>query len=129
MSVPGLLNLAAQDPAASYTILSSGRILTMTAALIGVVGVAFGWVALARPAGRFGTSTGTLGAKLTLAAGLASIAIGAVVVATADGGFGTGNGLAGAYVAILVGLIALGIGAKALTRARRTSGRAGKPIS
>ena len=75
--------------------------------------------ARARPAGRFGTRNGRLGATVALAGGLIGIALGGLVAATSDGGVGTGNGLGGAIVALVVGLIAVAVGGLALARSRR----------
>ena len=77
------------------------------AGLLGLTGVVIGGLALARPAGRFGISSGPRGAIIALAAGLIGIALGGLVVAISDAGIGTGNGRAGAYVALVMGLTAV----------------------
>ncbi|MEU4997954.1 DUF6223 family protein [Streptomyces sp. NPDC021622] len=112
--------------AADVYSMSAGRLGATTAAVLGLIGVVIGGLALARPAGRIGTGTGWLGAGAALAAGLTAVALGGLVTATADGGLGTGNGLGGAVVALVVGLIAIVIGGLALARARRTAS-AGRP--
>jgi hypothetical protein len=118
---------AAPAAAAAYD-LSSGRLGAMVAAVLGLVGVVLGGLALARPAGRFGTGKGRLGAGVALAAGLTGIVLGGLLVATADGGVGTGNGLAGAVVAMVVGLIATALGGLAMARSRRTlTSRSSRP--
>jgi len=113
-------NVSAQPIAASVYTMSAGRIGASLGGLLGLAGVIIGGLALARPAGRFGTSNAPRGAVLALAAGLIGIALGGVVAATADGGVGTGNGLGGAYVAIVVGSISVILGGLAWARARRT---------
>jgi tetratricopeptide (TPR) repeat protein len=96
------------------------RLVASVAAVLGLIGVVIGGLALARPAGRFGTASGRLGAIVALAAGLIGMALGGLVVATAKGGLGTGNGLGGAVVALVVGLITIALGGLALGRTRRT---------
>ena len=60
---------------------------TMVAGLA-LVGVIIGWLALARPASRFGTASGRLGAIVALLAGLIAVVNGWVNLALADGGPG-----------------------------------------
>ncbi|KAM3094942.1 DUF6223 family protein [Phormidesmis sp. 146-12] len=105
--------------ASSYG-MTPGRLVASSAAVLGLVGVVIGGLALVRPAGRFGTASGRLGVIVALAAGLISMAVGGLVVATSPGGFGTGGGLAGAIVAVVLGLIATAVGGLALARSRRT---------
>jgi Family of unknown function (DUF6223) len=100
--------------------MTSRRFVASMAAAIGLIGGVIGGLALARPAGRFGTASGRLGAIVALAAGLIGFALGGVVVLTATGGFGTGGGLAGAIVALVLGLIAMALGGLALARSRRS---------
>ena len=111
---------AADDlqPAASVYTMSSGRLGALVAALVGLIGVVIGALAL-RSAGRIGTGSGRLGAIVALVAGLIGMALGGLVVATADGGIGTGNGVGGAIVALVVGLIGTVLGGLALARSRR----------
>jgi uncharacterized BrkB/YihY/UPF0761 family membrane protein len=106
--------------AASVYAMSFGRLGALVATVLGLIGVVIGGLALARPAGRFGTASGRLGGIVALAAGLIGTALGGLVVATSAGGIGTGGGLAGAFVALVVGLIAMAIGGLALARSRRT---------
>ena len=101
--------------------LTPRRLWATTVAVLALVGVGIGGLALARPAGRFGTGSGRLGAVVALATGLIAMALGGLVAATADGGIGTGNGLGGAIVALVVGLIATVLGGLALARSRRTA--------
>jgi uncharacterized BrkB/YihY/UPF0761 family membrane protein len=100
--------------------MTSGRLGATVAAVLGLIGVVIGLLALARPSGRFGTASGRLGAIVALAAGLIGMALGGLVVATSGGRIGTGGGLAGAIVALVLGLIAMAVGGLALARARRT---------
>jgi hypothetical protein len=88
---------------------------TATAAL-GLGGVIAGGLALVRPAGRFGTTTGRLSA--VLAGGIAA-ANGGLVLAFADGGPGSGNGVVGGAAALVLGALAVVLGSWAL--ARRTT--------
>jgi len=115
---------AADDlqPAASVYAMSSGRLGAIVAALVGLIGVVIGGLAL-RSAGRIGTGSGRSGAIVALVAGLIGMALGGLVVATADGGIGTGNGLGGGIVALVVGLIGMALGGLALARSRRRAGQ------
>jgi hypothetical protein len=109
---------AAHPIAADATTMSSGRLGASAGAVLGLVGVVIGWLALSRPAGR-------TRAVAALVAGLLGAALGGLVIVTSDGGVGTGNGLGGAIVAVAVGLIAVVLGGLAMVRSRRT----GRPRS
>ena len=111
--------LVQPDPLSAYT-LTAGRLWSLVATLVGLIGVAFGGLALAR-SGLFGIGTGSAGAIVALAAGLAGAAIGGLVVAAAEGGPGTGYGIVGGFVALVVGLIAIVLAGLALARSRRIS--------
>ncbi|MFD8009121.1 DUF6223 family protein [Streptomyces sp. NPDC058955] len=117
---------AASDPvsslAASATTVGAGRLGSFVGAVIGLIGLAVAWRAVARPTGRLGVATGPLGPLLALAAGVVAVVLGGLVAATADGGLGTGNGLGGAYVSLLVGLAATALGGRAVARSRRHAG-------
>ena len=97
------------------------RIWASAVVLLAVVGVAIGGLALARPASRFGTSSGRLGAIVALVAGPIAVVNGGLVLAVADGGPGTGNGVIGGAGAFVLGLIALTLGGLALARSRRSA--------
>ncbi|MEV7091433.1 DUF6223 family protein [Amycolatopsis sp. NPDC051045] len=88
--------------------LTPGRLWSLIAALLGLVGVVAGGLALAR--GR--------GAVVALAGGLAAAIIGGWVVAAAKGGPGTGYGIVGGYAALVIGLVALVLGGLATARSR-----------
>ena len=94
--------------------LGTGRTIPSVAALVGLVSVIAGGIALLRPA------TGRIGAPVSLLLGVISAAVGGLHAAYAAGGVGTGNGLAGAIVAVALGLIGIVLGALALARSRRT---------
>jgi Family of unknown function (DUF6223) len=98
--------------------LTSRRLWATTVAVLALVAVLIGGLALSRPASRFGTASGRLGAIVALAAGLAAVN-GGLVLAIANGGPGSGNGVVGGAVALVLGLIALALGALALPRSRR----------
>jgi hypothetical protein len=83
--------------------------------------VVIGWLTLARPDGRFGTTSGRLGAIVALVAGLLAVVNGGLNLAVATGGPGTGNGVVGAAAALVLGLIAVSLGGLALARWRRTT--------
>jgi hypothetical protein len=102
--------------------MSAGRLGASTAAVIGLIGVVLGGLALARSAGRHrfdtgaGAAAGLRRATVALVLGPIAIGLGGLVAATADGELGAGNGLGGAIVAIVLGLIASVLGG--LARAR-----------
>jgi Family of unknown function (DUF6223) len=97
------------------------RLWATTVALLALVGVVIGGLALARPTSRFGTASGRLGAIVALVAGLIAMVNGGLNLAIANGGPGTGNGVVGGAAAFVLGLIALGIGGLALARYRHTA--------
>ena len=94
--------------------LGTGRTIPSVAALVGLVSVIAGGIALLRPA------TGRIGAPVSLLLGVISAGVGGFHAAYAAGGVGTGNGLAGAIVAVVLGLIGIVLGALAFARSRRT---------
>ncbi|MEU9185533.1 DUF6223 family protein [Streptomyces sp. NPDC048484] len=120
LAAPAAAHVFAQPSAASVYTMSAGRLGATTAAVLGLIGMVVGGLALARPAGRFGTHNGRLGVGVALAAGLIAVALGGLVAGTSDGSLGTGNGLGGAIVALIVGLIAMALGGLALARSRHT---------
>ncbi|MGW5704265.1 DUF6223 family protein [Amycolatopsis japonica] len=95
--------------------LTPGRVWSLIAALVGVIGVVAGGLAVARS--RSGDTR--RGAVVALAAGLLGMAGGVYVVAAAKGGPGTGYGIVGGFLALVVGLIAAALGRVALSRSRR----------
>lgn len=95
------------------------RLWATTAALLALVGVIIGGLALRRSTGRIGTSNGRIGATLALVAGLLAAVNGGLNLAVATGGPGTGNGVVGAAVALVLGLSAITLGGLALARTRR----------
>ena len=100
---------------------TADRLWATTAAVLALVGVVIGGLALARSAGRIGTGNGRMGAIVALVAGVIAVVNGGLALATADGGPGTGNGVVGAAVALVLGLIATALGGLALARSRRTA--------
>lgn len=129
MLVAGVCLLGATPASASYDVsavaagigIGSGRLVPAVAALVGLVGVVLGGLALARSSGRNSTGNGRRGAIAAEVAGLISLAVGGLHSANSAGGFGTGNGLAGAIVAMVVGLIGIVLGAMARARYRRAA--------
>ncbi|MGW6500028.1 DUF6223 family protein [Nonomuraea angiospora] len=107
-------HLLATAPDVSSYDLTPGRLWSLVAILLGLVGVVLGGLALARRAGR-------RRALVALAAGLAGAAVGGLVVAAAEGGPGTGYGIVGGFVALVVGLIGVALSGLALTRSRRSA--------
>src|SRR5215470_17303199 len=107
------------QPTAGYG-MTSGRLVASLAAVLALIGVVIGGLALFRPSGRFGAASGPSGAIIALAAGLIAAVVGGIKAATTTG-VGTGGGLLGAIVAVVLGLIAIALGALAWSRSRRTA--------
>lgn len=107
--------------------IGSGRLVPTVAALVGLIGVVLGGLALARPA-RNGAGSKPLGAIASGLAGLTSAAVGGLHAANSAGGFGTGNGLAGAIAAIMMGLISMVLAGLALARFRRLEPSSRPPV-
>jgi hypothetical protein len=118
LAAPAAAQVSAQPTAAGSYGMTSGRLVASTSAVLALIGVVIGVLALVRPSGRFGTASGRAGAIVSLAGGLIGTVIGGWVAATA-GGIGTGGGFAGAIVALVLGLIAISLGGLALSRSRR----------
>jgi hypothetical protein len=108
------------EPAATTVYgLTARRLWATAAAVLALVGVVIGGLALRRSAGRIGTSNRRLGATVALAAGLIALVNGGLNLALATGGPGTGNGVVGAAAALVLGLIGMALGGLALARSRR----------
>ena len=109
------------EPAATTVYgLTPRRLWATTAAVLALVGVAIGGLALARSAGRIGTGNWRMGATVALVAGLIAVVNGGLNLAIAKGGPGTGNGVVGGAAALVLGLIAITLGGLALARSCRS---------
>jgi hypothetical protein len=98
------------EPAATTVYgLTPRRLWATTVALLGLVGVVIGGLALARPVNRFGIPCGRHGPMLALIAGLLAAVNGGLNLALANGGPGTGNGVVGGAAAFVLGVIAVAI--------------------
>jgi hypothetical protein len=95
------------------------RLWATMVAVLALVGVVSGGLALARPASPFGTASGRLGAIVAFVAGLIAAVNGGLILAVANGGPGSGNGVVGGAAALVLGLLALALGGLALARSRR----------
>ena len=100
--------------------LTGGRARALMAAVVGLISLIIGGLALARSAGRIGTGNGRTGGIGALVLGLIGIVLSVVHLGTSTGGFGTGGGRAGAIVALVLGLIGVNLGGLALVRSRRS---------
>jgi hypothetical protein len=116
------------DPvAAGVLAVSSGRLVSAVAALMGLSGVVIAGLALARSARRAGSDSAlaTRGAPgravVAMVMGLTGMILGGLVATTADGGVGTGNGRGGAFVAMVLGLIGTALGGVARARDREVA--------
>ena len=112
-----LVTAHVSEPAATTVYgLTPRRLWATTVAVLALVGVVIGGLALARPASRFGTASGRLGVIVALVTGLVAAVNGGLVVAMASGGPGSGNGVVGGAAALVLGLIAMALGGLALSR-------------
>ena len=102
------------------------RLWATAAAVLALVGLVIGGLALGRPGSLVGTASGSLGATMALAVGLVAAFNGGLNVAVANGGPGTGNGVVGGAAAFVLGLIAVAIGGLGLARSRRTTVEPGR---
>jgi hypothetical protein len=119
-ATPSAAHVVVESAAASSYTLTAGRFWSLVAALLGLVGVVIGGLALRRSAGRIGSGNGRLGAIVAMAAGLIALVNGGLNLAMATGGPGTGNGVVGGAAALVLGLIGMALGGLALVRSRRT---------
>ncbi|MGH9854389.1 MAG: DUF6223 family protein [Blastocatellia bacterium] len=100
--------------------ITNGRARAIVAAVVGLISLVVGGLALARSAGRIGTGSGRRGAMVALVVGPIGMALAGLHLATNTGAMGTGSGRLGAIVALVVGLIGIALGGLALARSRRT---------
>ena len=100
--------------------ITDGRARAIVAAVVGLISLVVGGLALARSAGRIGTGSGRAGAIVALVVGLIGMVLSVVHLGSSTGGFGTGGGRAGAIVALVLGLIGMNLGGLALARSRRS---------
>jgi hypothetical protein len=112
----------AAPPAAQGVVgTGSGRAGATVAAVVALIGVVTGGLALARSAGRTGTAVGRDAAVAALVLGLIGMVLAGLHLATSTGAVGTGNGRGGAIVALALGLVGVVLGRLALARSRRAS--------
>jgi hypothetical protein len=114
------------EPAATTVYgLTPRRLWATVVAMLGLVGVVIGGLALYRAARRIGNH-GRRGGIVALVTGLIAVVNGGLNLAVANGGPGTGNGVVGGAAAFVLGLIALALGGLALARCRRTAFEPGR---
>ena len=104
--------------AAGGYVLGTGRTVPSTAAIVALVSVVGGGIALVRSR-RTGTAPSAAAAVAALATGLVGLGVGGVHALNAGGGPGTGNGLVGAVVAVVLGVVGTALGGLVLARSRR----------
>jgi hypothetical protein len=115
-----LLVAHVSEPAASTVHgLTPRRAWATASALLGLIGVVIGGLALRRFVGRIGNG-GRKGAIVATAAGVIALVNGGLNLALATGGPGTGNGVVGGAGALVLGLSALVLGGLVLARPRHT---------
>jgi hypothetical protein len=100
--------------------LTAGRARAIVAAVVGLISVVIGGLALVRSARHPGDGGGRAVAIVALALGLIGMVLSVAHLGTSTGGFGSGGGRAGAIVALALGLIGMNLGGLALARSRRS---------
>jgi hypothetical protein len=100
--------------------LTAGRARAIVAAVVGLISLVIGGLAMARSAGRIGAGKGRAGAIVALGLGLIGMVLSVAHLGSSTGGFGSGSGRAGAIVALALGLIGMNLGGLALARSRRS---------
>jgi catechol 2,3-dioxygenase-like lactoylglutathione lyase family enzyme len=100
--------------------ITNGRARALVAAVVGLISLVVGGLALARSAGHIGAGNGRAGAVVALALGLIGMILSVAHLGSSTGGFGSGSGRAGAIVALVLGLIGMNLGGMALSRSRRS---------
>jgi cation transport ATPase len=103
--------------------LTPRRLWATMVAVLALVGVVIGGLALRRSASRIGAGNGRMGAVVALVAGLIAAFNGGLNLTIAKGGPGSGNGVVGAAAALVLGLIGMVLGGLALARSRRSLAR------
>jgi hypothetical protein len=103
---------AALMVAAEGGIIGDGRTGANLALGVGLLGLAIGWLAMARAGGRISIGNARTGGMSAIAVGLAGTALAVLHLAPSSGGPGTGSGL---VVAVPLGLGVLLLGRRALT--------------
>ena len=98
------------------------RLWATAVAVLALVGVVIGGLALRRSAGRIGAGNMRMGPIVALVAGLIAVVNGGLNLAIATGGPGSGSGVLGGAAALVLGLIAMVLGGLALARSRRRLG-------
>jgi catechol 2,3-dioxygenase-like lactoylglutathione lyase family enzyme len=110
----------AVDGAGGVVGITKGRARAIVAAVVGLISLFVGGLALARSTGRIGAGNGRAGAIVALALGLIGMVLSVAHLGSSTGGFGTGGGRAGAIVALALGMIGMNLGGLALARSRRS---------
>jgi uncharacterized protein DUF6223 len=120
--VYGVLVAAHVSEPGSITVygLTARRLWATIAALLGLLGVIVGGLALTRRVGRLGAAPARFAIIVADVAGLIAVINGGLNLAVATGGPGTGNGVVGAAAALVLGLIALTLGGLGFVRRRLT---------
>jgi uncharacterized protein DUF6223 len=101
--------------------MTSGRARALVGAVVGLISLVVGGLALARSSGRSGTGNGRACAIVALLLGLVGMILSVVHLGMSTGGFGTGSGRAGAIVALVLSLLGTNLGGLALSRLRHVS--------
>jgi hypothetical protein len=102
--------------------LTPRRLWATTVAVLALVSVVIGGLALRRSASHIGAGRGRKWAIVALLAGMIAALNGGLNLAIATGGLGSGNGVVGGAAALVLGLIATVLGGLALARSRRSRG-------
>jgi hypothetical protein len=107
------------EPAATTVYgMTAQRLWATTAAVVALIAVVIGGLALRQRADRIGAGNVRM-SLVALVAGLLAVLNGALNLTMATGGPGTGNGVVGGAAALVLGLISMVLGGLALARSRR----------
>lgn len=98
-------------------VVTTGRLWSIVAGLLGLTGLIIGLLALNRSARR--TNSAQRMGTVALILSLICIALSVFHLARTTGGFGTGKGRAGAIVALVIGLTGIIFSRLAVARSRR----------
>jgi len=119
MSVNQLLVTVAPAAAVDSAYLTPGRFWGTLSALLALLGVVLGGLALSRASRPDRAAGARRLAAVPLVLGAIGLAGGGAVLAAAEGGPGTGYGVVGAGASVVLGLASALLGGLALARSRR----------
>jgi hypothetical protein len=118
-----LISHVSEPAATTIHGLTPRRLWAATIAVLALVGVVIGGLAVRRAVGHSGVRSVRPAAITALVAGLLAVVNGGLNLGMAQGGPGSGNGVVGGAAALVLGLLAMALGALALIRYWTTASR------